>query len=456
MKSATSLLGHGIDNKKSRPRLVPKTCICIGLAGLLLGAMAQADVLYVSNVDGNTITAIASDGTASTFATNGLNHPVGLAFDRAGNLYVANNGNNTIEKFAPDGTPTVFANSGLYGPRALAFDGYGNLFVGNEGNNTIMKFAPDGTSTIFANSGSGLSYPEGLAFDGIGNLFEVNLYHPLIEFASSGSSAIFPNSAFGWAGALAFDRSGNLYVANYSGYRANTITRFAPDATDTVFATSGLDHPYGLAFDSSGYLYVGNYGDNTIEKFDSAGRDLGVFASLGLHGPTYMAFAPVTLAPTVQTQPASQVGYWGKDVSFSVNATGAPPLSFQWFANGSAVPWATNSIGGTNSTLTLTNLDLGAAGDYWVVVSNSYGTTNSDQAKLVVNPAGVSLGLYAGVTIDGVVGKTYGVQYTSDLSTTNWTTAVTVTLTNSVQVWVDASINVVTSGKRFYRVVAAP
>jgi len=36
-----------------------------------------------------------------------------------------------------------------------------------------------------------------------------------------------------------------------------------------------------------------------------------------------------------------------------------------------------------------------------------------------MNPAGVSLALYSGITIDGVVGLTYGIQFSTDLSNTN-------------------------------------
>ena len=52
---------------------------------------------------------------------SGLNGPLGLAFDSAGNLYVSNYYNDTIEKFSPAGNDLgVFANT-VAGPRHLAF-----------------------------------------------------------------------------------------------------------------------------------------------------------------------------------------------------------------------------------------------------------------------------------------------------------------------------------------------
>ncbi len=64
--------------------------------------------------------------------------------------------------------------------------------------------------------------------------------------------------------ALAFDSSGNLYVAN----DGNTVSEFAPGST-TASATysAGVSEPDALAFDSSGNLYVANSGNSTVSEF---------------------------------------------------------------------------------------------------------------------------------------------------------------------------------------------
>ena len=55
---------------------------------------------------------------------------------------MANYGANTIEKFTPGGVGSVFATTGLNGPIGLAFDSAGNLYAANASNNTIEKFTP--------------------------------------------------------------------------------------------------------------------------------------------------------------------------------------------------------------------------------------------------------------------------------------------------------------------------
>ena len=70
----------------------------------------------------------------------------------------------------------------------------------------------------------------------------------------------------------------------------------------------------------------------------------------------------------------------GQNVTFSVNAGGTLPLTYQWYYN-------TNTLlsVGTNSTLTLTNVQPSDAGGYSVIVTNSYGSATSVVAQLTVN-----------------------------------------------------------------------
>ena len=45
-----------------------------------------------------------------------------MAFDASGNLYAANLAGNTIERFTPGGTASEFASAGLDQPTFLAFE----------------------------------------------------------------------------------------------------------------------------------------------------------------------------------------------------------------------------------------------------------------------------------------------------------------------------------------------
>jgi hypothetical protein len=161
----------------------------------------------------------------------------------------------------------------------------------------------------------------------------------------------------------------------------------------------------------------------------------------------------VLSAPQILSQPGNQVGYWGFNVSFQAGVQGTAPISYQWYFNGSAI------ADGTNATLALSDLAMTAAGQYWVVISNAYGTVTSDTATLIVNPAGISLDVYPGLTITGAVGKSFDVQYVYFGGDTNtWTTVTNITLTVPSRLWIDTSAGAAAgiSPNRFYRLKATP
>jgi hypothetical protein len=72
-----------------------------------------------------------------------------------------------------------------------------------------------------------------------------------------------------------------------------------------------------------------------------------------------------------------------------------------------------------------------------------------------MNPASVSIALYAGVTIDGAIGLTYGIQSTLDLSNTNsWVGRTNITLTTPTYLWYDSQP--ATQPQTYYRVLPGP
>ncbi len=93
--------------------------------------------------------------------------------------------------------------------------------------------------------------------------------------------------------------------------------------------------------------------------------------------------------PAIVTQPASMTRRVGTVATFSVLATGAQPLNYQWFKGGTAIPGAT----GTNYTTG--NLTAADAGEYRVEVSNVSGSATSQTVtlSLVTVPAVVNVNL---------------------------------------------------------------
>ncbi|NOS69324.1 MAG: immunoglobulin domain-containing protein [Verrucomicrobia bacterium] len=168
-----------------------------------------------------------------------------------------------------------------------------------------------------------------------------------------------------------------------------------------------------------------------------------VYGSVTSTPPASLLIAPSLLSPFTGT-----IGVWGQQATLSVSAWGSGTLTYQWYKAGQLVS------GETNSTLVFPSLQITNAGLYSVVVTSQYGVVTNTPAALVVNPANVSLGLYAGVIIDGTAGYTYGIEYTTNLQNAIWQSLTNVTLTQPVEIWVDTSVNVPTAPKRFYRVTS--
>ena len=89
-----------------------------------------------------------------------------------------------------------------------------------------------------------------------------------------------------------------------------------------------------------------------------------------------------SLPPTITEGPASMQIAEGSNASLSVLSQGAPPMAYQWYKNGVMVP------GATASTLEFSPAELTDSGSYHVVVSNGFGSAESDLAVVSVLGSG--------------------------------------------------------------------
>jgi PKD repeat protein len=151
-----------------------------------------------------------------------------------------------------------------------------------------------------------------------------------------------------------------------------------------AFSSAGSSDPDGTIAS-----YSWTFGDGTTSTVANPAK---AYAAPGAYtatllvtdnlGATNASSVPVTVAsaaPSIVTQPASQAVSAGQSATFSVVASGAAPLSYQWFKNGASVSGATAASYTTPAT---TSADNGAS--YFVRVSNAAGSVNSNSVALTV------------------------------------------------------------------------
>jgi len=210
------------------------------------------------------VSGFIGDGAMATLAK--LNTPSGVAVDAAGNVYIADANNNRIRKVNSSGIITTIAGDGtasfsgdggqatlaaLNHPTGVTIDGAGNLFIAAWGNHRIRKVNTSGIITTVAGNGTA-----GFSGDG-GQATLAELDNP-----------------FG----VKLDATGNIYLADFINNRirmintTGVITTLAGNGTAGFSGDGGqataaeLQHPGGVAFDASGNMYIADFVNGRIRQ----------------------------------------------------------------------------------------------------------------------------------------------------------------------------------------------
>jgi sugar lactone lactonase YvrE len=329
---------------------------------------AKTDGLWVPNLFGPSVNefdppARAVSGNPSPQFSNEsafLLLPAGLAFDSSQNLWVANCsdftlGTGAIAEFtaaqlanlgsnnAPDPNTTLLDDGSftiLNCPWGAQFDAAGNLWITNRSIPNLVSYSPaqlavggalTPNTTITSTS---FSSPTSIAFDASANLWivenqnqQVLAYKAATLATALGHSGqvnpdiVISSSSFGDPRAIAFDGSGDLWLADATGKllefaAADLAMSGTPTPKVTITATAvvtldgialSLDFPEGLAFDPDGNLWVANLeSDNagslaefTPPQLASSGSpspavflDSDIFGT-NIHQPALLTFGPI-------------------------------------------------------------------------------------------------------------------------------------------------------------------
>jgi len=192
------------------------------------------------------------------------------------------------------GSPTVFVQA-VRSPTGLIFGADNTLYISSskpDANKTkINMFLNMVLGDFYSDDQNDLGQPHGLAFDASGNLYVAtanggvgNRGKTILKFTPpfmppNLPSVFLSDSRFKAPINIIFDSQGNAYVSD-----PNAVTMTGVTGTVFKFSASGgqsLAIPfagaYGMAFDSSGFLYVSSQTLNIVERFAANGTDKGPF-----------------------------------------------------------------------------------------------------------------------------------------------------------------------------------
>ena len=199
---------------------------------------------------------------------------------------------------------------------------------------------------------------------------------------------------------------------------------------------------------TSGQIIVGAVWGGNADLFPGIIDDIRIYNRALASNEVASLYGFETDVPVITQQPQIQTVNVGGTATFSVTATAANPLTYQWRINGAPI------VGATNITLSLTNIQVASLGSYSVVVSNNFTGIISSSATLVIQPvltvasgAGQSLNL----NFTGIPGNSYVLQSATNLvPPIQWLPVLTNTTdTNGVWQFSDTNLNNI---QKFYRV----
>ena len=443
----------------------PEAALTLGTDGNFYGTTSDGGNTNLNHGYGyGTVFKVTTNGTLTTLvsfnSTNGAGPQAALTLGTDGNFYGTtwyggSSGNGTVFQITTNGTLTTlvsFNSTNGATPQVAA------LTLGSDGN-------------FYGTTGAGGSSGDGTMF--LLSLSPVITVQPQSQINYAGSTVIFTVSELNFSPmGYQWQKNGTNLAnsGNISGANTNTLTIIGILDSDAASYSVIVSNSYGTVTSSNATLTVNDFpfiatqplsqtigvGSNVTFTAAAYGFRRSSFSGITIILPSVCPFpaqmfrhtqtnvhtnqsgnysvlvingydsvmssnAVLTVEafpPSICAQPSSQRVMIGSSVSFNVSVSGTAPFDYQWCFNG------TNILDATNAIYAIQAVAATNAGNYSVVITNSAGSVTSSNALLtVIVPPTVALQLLAGypvLNLNGMLSNNFTVQYSTNLSGTNW------------------------------------
>jgi Immunoglobulin domain len=345
--------------------------------------------------------------------------------------------------------PCVVSNNTQVGQVVVGdYGGGGYLIISNgasftagtaDGNWTGVGY-PNGPGTLYVGAGSVVTLGSHLwVGNGTGAQGTVIV---------DGGTIHIPNGQLGvsWNGIggtnyITITNGGALYMSQWS-----SQTLGAPGSGPTNIGIMDIEANSQVVVTNNqlGYMYTLET-NNQLIALDGLGTVQAVY-NPALNTTILLSFPPPCCPePVFSIQPANTIAVLGGTATLT--AAASPATGYQWLFNSVPLTDGNGISGSKTATLTIAGVTAADVGYYSVLVSGPDQPFESAEASLST----AAFTFYPVVTVNGIPGNTYEVDYTTSLSSPVWTPLTTVTLASFTQNFVDTNspMRIV----RFYRVI---
>jgi kumamolisin len=378
-----------------------------------------------------------ANGAATTQAL--FSNPNGVAVDGSGNVYVADTGNDVIREISLGQVTTLAGQPGVAGyadgagatqalfnyPTSVAVDGSGNVYVADYNNDVVRKITPAGVVSTLAGQAGIAGYidgpgtkalfnaPNGVTVDSANNVYVTdatfsdvgnnNLLRRISPLGVVSTLAGQPNysgSADGTGSAAQFfcpqataiNGQGEFFVADTFNQTIRVAGIEPAIATQPVSQVVTVGQPATFSVIASGsgpFTYqwqknASNINGATGSSYtiaSVAATDAGNYSVAATNTFGQATSGTATLIPAA-SQPVAQNAAVGQSITFSISVTGSGgPFTYQWLKNGIIIS------GATNSSYTIGSVASTDAGNYSVMVNDTYGVATTLPFGLTVSAA---------------------------------------------------------------------
>src|SRR5581483_4323477 len=177
-----------------------------------------------------------------------------------------------------------------------------------------------------------------------------------------------------------------VYIAPAITGQPQSLT--VPQGSNANFSVGASGDPplfYQLQFNGGNIASATN---TSYTVFNAQAANIGnysvVVSNLAAAVTSSNAVLTVQVPPAINVQPTNQPATAGGNAQFTVTAVGGLPLSFQWQFNGANLADNGHVLGSQTNVLNLNNVLTNDAGNYRVIITNSFGSITSAVAALTV------------------------------------------------------------------------